>query len=105
MNHDYIKKALFNLVPTAEWTLSGADIVWYSEDISKPTSDEISVEIEKIKAQELAEEYKEKRKSEYPPIEDFIDAMYWDNMGDPAPLEAYMEKVTYVKNKYPKFLG
>ena len=47
MTNDEIQKALHNLKPNAEWTLTGdnyADLVWLSKD-AKPTIEEITAEI------------------------------------------------------------
>ena len=51
---------------------------------------------------EHVEEVAAMRKAEYPPIEDFADAMYWHSRGDDTRLNAYYEKVQAVKLKYPK---
>jgi len=54
MNHEDIKKALRNLNPTAEWTLSGddyADLIWLSKD-TKPTLAQIEAEIALLPAKE-----------------------------------------------------
>ena len=39
---------------------------------------------------------------EYPPIEDFIDAYYWEKNGNSSLMEEYLKKVSAVKNKFPK---
>lgn len=46
--------------------------------------------------------YTEERKMEYPPIEEFADAMYWNSKGDPSHLQAYYEKCSAVKEKFAK---
>lgn len=46
--------------------------------------------------------YGQKRAAEYPPVTEFIDAMYWNSLGDPTKLEAYNAKCAAVKAKYPK---
>jgi hypothetical protein len=56
MTHELIIKALKNLVPNAEWTLSGddyADLIWLSEG-TPPTLEAIETEIEKIPAKTAA---------------------------------------------------
>ena len=43
-----IRQALLELAPGAQWTLNGdeySDLVWNSEDITKPTEAEISAKI------------------------------------------------------------
>jgi hypothetical protein len=56
MTHDEIVKALHNLAPTSEWTLSGdsySDLEWLSND-KKPTLAEIETEIAAIPSKEAA---------------------------------------------------
>jgi hypothetical protein len=43
-----------------------------------------------------------KRKGEYPPLEDFADAMYWNSKGDDTKLTEYYAACDAVKAKYPK---
>lgn len=47
-------------------------------------------------------DYNEKRKQEYPPLSDYVDAMYWASKGDNVKLDQYLAKIDQVKNKYPK---
>ena len=42
------------------------------------------------------------RKSEYPSIEDQLDALYKARRGDDSELKKLDRKITRVKNKYPK---
>ena len=44
-------------------------------------------------------DYAEKRRSEYPPITDYLDAVV---KGDPAAMAAYIAACQAVKAKYPK---
>ena len=44
-------------------------------------------------------QYKEKRKEEYPPIEDYIDGVV---KGDQNQIDKYIQKCIEVKSKYPK---
>lgn len=46
--------------------------------------------------------HKDKRKREYPPLEDFVDAFYWMQKGDSAMMDAYIAKCDAVKAKHPK---
>lgn len=46
--------------------------------------------------------YVEKRLNEYPPLEDFADAMYWNSKGDDSKLIEYYAACEAVKTKYPK---
>jgi len=47
-------------------------------------------------------DYREMRATEYPPITDFIDALYWQARGDNGLMLAYLAKCDHVKAKYPK---
>ena len=42
------------------------------------------------------------RKSEYPSLEDQLDALYKARRGDDSELKKLDRKITRVKNKYPK---
>ena len=56
MTHELIIKALKNLAPNAEWTLSGddyADLIWLSEG-TPPTLEAIESEIQQIPAKTAA---------------------------------------------------
>lgn len=48
------------------------------------------------------EDYRALREKEYPPIADFIDAMYWQSRGDVSKMTIYVAKCDLVKAKYPK---
>lgn len=47
-------------------------------------------------------DYAERRKKEYPPIEEYVDAQYWLSQGDPSKMTAYLNKCSEVKAKFPK---
>lgn len=42
------------------------------------------------------------RKMEYPPVEDFADALYWQSRGDPSKMANYLSKVDAVKKRFHK---
>ena len=48
---------------------------------------------------EAEEKYKEDRKAEYPPMEDYLDGIV---KGDTAQVDKYISDCLAVKNKYPK---
>lgn len=56
-------------------------------------------EQEALVLQYAANEYKEKRRNEYPPITDYIDGVV---KGDQAQIDAYIAACQAVKAKYPK---
>jgi hypothetical protein len=47
-------------------------------------------------------DYRERRKREYPPLEDLADALYWQQQGDGSKLAAYFGKCNEVKRRFPK---
>ena len=46
--------------------------------------------------------YQQCRAQEYPPLQEFVDAYYWQQKGDDKLMEQYLAKVKEVKEKYPK---
>lgn len=48
------------------------------------------------------EETLNRRKVEYPPLEDLADAIYWQSKGDSSKMTEYLAKCEAVKLKYPK---
>jgi hypothetical protein len=53
-------------------------------------------------AADTTPEYHRQRMMEYPPMTEFIDAMYWMRQGDESKMLEYEAKVSEVKDKYPK---
>jgi hypothetical protein len=90
-----LTKPLFALYPTAKWTLNGDTydgITWLSEDISKPTEEELLSWVD-------PNAYKAKRAAEYPPITDYLDGVV---KGDQTQIDKYIADCLAVKAKYPK---
>jgi hypothetical protein len=50
----------------------------------------------------LSPEYGILRKAEYPPLEDFVDAYYWQTQGDNELMNKYLQRCKSVKEKYKK---
>lgn len=50
----------------------------------------------------LLSQCRQKRKEEYPSLEQFVDAYYWLQRGDDTKMNEYLEKCDDIKNKYPK---
>ena len=90
-----LTKPLFALYPTAKWTLNGDTydgITWLSEDISKPTEEELLSWVD-------PNAYIAKRVAEYPPITDYLDGVV---KGDQTQIDKYIADCLAVKAKYPK---
>ena len=103
-----LARAMASLVPGALYNLQGNDydsIEWHEDNtLDKPTEAEVTAERNRLSA-EWDSKYMEvsiKRKAEYPPLEDFADAMYWNSKVDDTKLTAYYAACEAVKTKYPK---
>ena len=97
-----IVNALNNLRPNALWILRGTEIEWKDSRQRKPTQDEIDAEIVRADNEFLNTTYQRQRVLEYPPVTDYIDAVYWQTQGDETKMVKYLAAVTAVKTKYPK---
>lgn len=96
-----LTKAILSLYPNAIWELNGDEysgLVWKSNDIPKPTEEELITECDRLDNEHLKNEYKFKRAVEYPPIGDQLDALFHAGV---FPTEM-AEKIQAIKNKYPK---
>lgn len=100
-----IPTALMSIRPNAQWVLRGDDysgLEWLDTEQTKPTEDEISAEIERIRAEYELVKYQDQRRPEYPPLTDLADALYWQAQGDESKMTSYLAAVQAVKDKYPK---
>jgi len=75
---------------------------WDDENHEKPTQEEWERELNILIDEFHSNEYKRNRRSEYPPIEDFIDAYYWDKKGNDTKMIEYIKKCDDIKEKYQK---
>lgn len=92
-----IGEALVFLRPGAEWALRGETyegLEWLDKNQTKPSLEEITNYIKTY-------EYVEKRKKEYPSLEDQLDAIW---KGEPYTLKM-KDKILAIKQKYPKSEG
>lgn len=67
-----------------------------------PTEEEIQAELTRLQTAFDNTSYQRKRQPEYPPLADFVDAMYWQTKGDNTKMISYLAAVDAVKDKYPK---
>ncbi len=99
-----LTKAIISLYPEAKWSLDGNDyagLQWLSEDITKPTEEELTQEHERLETEATANAYKQKRLAEYPPHADYLDGIV---KGDNVQVQKYIDDCLAVKAKYPKTL-
>ena len=98
-----ISKAIKSLCPTAEFAIEDENydtIRWFANaPVVIPTLEELTVEAERIVQVELSLEYQRKRRTEYPPVTDYLDAVV---KGDQTQIQAYIDACLAVKTKYPK---
>lgn len=88
--------AILHLQPNAQFVIRGtqySDIEWHSDN--PPSQAEVLAAVSVIESLE----YKEKRKAEYPPIEEYLDGVV---KGDQQQIQEYIAKCLAVKEKYPK---
>ena len=99
-----LTKAIISLHPEAKWSLDGNDyagLQWLSEDITKPTEEELTQEHERLETEATANAYKQQREAEYPPYADYLDGIV---KGDNVQVQKYIDDCLAVKTKYPKTL-
>ena len=98
-----ISKALRSLYPDAEFAIEDEDynkIRWFKNQPSPlPTLEQLQEEVVRVEQVEASLEYRQKRKYEYPPVTDYLDAVV---KGDQEQIQAYIDACLAVKAKYPK---
>ena len=91
-------EAVLALVPNAEVSVHGNDLVtWYDPKVAPVTEEQIQAKLLELQAAYDAQAYARSRKAEYPSIEELVVALY--DTDDKAAVEA---KRSAVKAKYPK---
>ena len=96
----HISKAVEACSNGGEYRLDGDEysgLVWYSENIKKPTKAEITAKLAELQAAYEAQAYARKREAEYPSIQELVVALY--DTDDKSAVEA---KRAAIKAKYPK---
>ena len=94
-----IADALQSLRPKAQFAVRGDVIEWLDTEQTQPSQSEIDAEVIRLQAEYDAKEYARKRKAEYPPMEDYLDAIV---KGDETQKQKYIDDCKAVKDKYPK---
>ena len=99
MNSNFFSQAIQSLAPGAQWYCHGDDyneLHWLSEDIPKPTLEEIEAEMQRLQAEYDHNEYQRLRAIEYPSFADQFDLLYHGGY------DAWKAEINKVKQKYPK---
>jgi len=95
-----ISNALQSLRPNCKFAVRGDVIEWLDSEQTQPSKSEIDAEVIKLQAEYDSLEYARKRKAEYPPMEDYLDAIV---KGDDTQKQKYIDDCKAVKEKYPKW--
>ena len=94
-----ISNALFSKYKGCEWTINNEDyssLVWFSEDVPKPTEEELIGECERLQVEYESKEYQRQRVKEYPSFAEQFDLLYHGGY------DAWKAEIDKVKEKYPK---
>ena len=94
-----IVDAILALDADAKVTVQSEDydkITWFDDNPNKITVDQIKAKKAELDKVEESLAYQEKRKKEYPTIEDQLDDMYHNGF------DKWIETIKTIKDKYPK---
>lgn len=97
-----IVDAIRSLCPNSPWKIQGVDyktLNWLDSQVDKPSKAALEAEVLRLNREWERQEYQRKRKAEYPPIEDYLDAVV---KGDATAIQRYTDACLAVKAKYPK---
>jgi len=98
-NEIRITDAIKSLRPNAEFSMWGDDystIEWYSENVPKPTLQEVDAELQRLQAEHDRKDYQRQRAEAYPSIEEQLDLMFHGGY------EVWKAAIQAVKDQYPK---
>jgi hypothetical protein len=87
--------------PTGQYEKIPENVSW-NDHREFPSKLALDNEYKKVVEEHTKKEYQRLRQSEYPPLADLADAMYWQSQGDDSKMTAYLSAVEAVKIKYPK---
>lgn len=92
-----VAEALQNLRPGSKWFVEGNDyakITWLDDSFSKPTKDEVDLEIQRL----VKLQYVDNRKEHYPSIGDQLDDLFKAGLFS----KQMAAKIQAVKDQFPK---
>lgn len=103
----YIEDAINSLAPGANFLATDPfdpeSIQWFSEDIPRPSNEEIIAEMQRLTENWPNQYYRLERGREYPEIEEQLDMM-WHAMDEDETkrIEPFYSSIKAIKDKYPK---
>lgn len=98
MKNSLIGEAIREINPSAKFTVHGdnTDKIDWLKGTTPISENDIKNKIEQLETKYISEEYKRKRKSEYPNIVDQLDDIYHNGIA------SWKKTIKAVKDKYPK---
>ena len=94
-----ITSAILSLQPNAKFAVENDVVIWLDEEITEPTSTEISNEIDRLQAEYDAKQYARDRAVAYASIQDQLDMQYWDSVNGTT---TWKDHIAQVKADNPK---
>jgi hypothetical protein len=94
-----IVNAIVSLRPNSQWNLNGDEysgLEWLDQNQTKPTEEELQVELTRLRAEHESKEYQRNRAEEYPSFADQFDLLYHGGY------EVWKQTIDAIKDKYPK---
>ena len=94
-----IVNAIVSLRPNSQWNLNGDDysgLEWLDQNQTKPTEEELQVELTRLQSEHDSKEYQRKRAEEYPSFADQFDLLYHGGY------DVWKQTIDAIKDKYPK---
>jgi len=90
--------AILSLVPNAEVSIAGDEVLWHNPSTAPVTEQQIQTELARLQAEYEAKDYARNRAAEYPSIGDQLDALFHAGVFP----EAMAAEIQAIKDKYPK---
>jgi len=98
-----ITSAILSLQPNAKFAVENDVVIWLDEEITEPTSAEISDEINRLQAEYDANQYARDRAVAYPALAEQFDKLYHDiNNGTLDETGEFFTALKTVKDDNPK---
>ena len=93
-----IAQAIQSLRPNAQWVLKDDTLEWLDEIQSKPTEEEIQIEITRLEIEYKVNQYSRDRIKEYSKLNQF-EMQYNDSLNGTT---TWIDAINAIKVKYPK---
>lgn len=103
----YLEDAIKSLTPEANFLTTHPfdpeSIQWFSQDIPRPSNEEIVAEMQRLTEDWSNQYYRLERGREYPMVEEQLDMMWHAmNADETKRIEPFYSTIKAIKDKYPK---